>query len=113
MRERRSEPRMLCADMLEVSWKQGDGKAQRETALLEDISHSGACLQLEQPLPTGAQIRWVSARKVFTGRVVYCVYREFGYFAGVEFDAVSKWSSESYRPQHLLDLQRLAETAKR
>jgi hypothetical protein len=113
MRERRSETRMLCADMLEITWKKGAGKAHRETALLEDISHSGACLQLEQPVPLGAQLRWESPRQVFTGRVMYCVYREIGYFVGVEFDPVSKWSRSAYRPQHLLDLQRLAETAKR
>jgi len=104
---------MLCADMVEITWKNGAGKPHRETALLEDISHSGACLQLETQVPLGAQVQWESPRKAFSGRVMYCVYREIGYFAGVEFDSVSKWSCKAFRPQHLLDLQRLAETARR
>jgi hypothetical protein len=54
MQERRSEVRMLCADMVDVSWKDSSGKTRRATALLEDISHSGACLQLETAVPLGA-----------------------------------------------------------
>jgi hypothetical protein len=65
----------------------------------------------------GAQVHWsieVPARSKhratkteFSGCVRYCEYREIGYFIGVEFDSSSKWSSTSYRPQHLLDLKHL------
>jgi hypothetical protein len=110
---RRSEVRMLCADMVEVSWKDGTGKAQGATALLEDICPSGACLQLEAPVPLGSEFRWESSKQQFNGYVRYCVYREIGYFIGVEFTSTSKWSKRTYKPQHLLDLQRLLEHSKK
>jgi len=54
-----------------------------------------------------AEIHWESPRQAFAGHVRYCVYREIGYFIGVEFEPESKWSKETYQPQHLLDLRRL------
>ena len=62
-------------------------------------------------MPVGAPIRWDSPRKQFAGRVQYCVYREIGYFVGVEFTASSRWSRKAYTPQHLLDLQKLMAAA--
>src|ERR1039457_3850029 len=79
MQERRSEVRMLCADMVEVCWKDQAGKARRATGLLEDISASGACLQMETDVPLEAEIHWESPQQAFAGRVRYCVYREIGY----------------------------------
>jgi hypothetical protein len=113
MPERRSEVRMMCADMLDVFWKDGTGRKRQAVGLLEDISKSGACLQMEAPLPLGAQIGWKSSRQEFTGHVRYCSYREIGYFVGVEFDFRSRWSKRTYRPRHLLDLQTLMAGAKK
>ena len=79
--------------------------------LLEDISASGACLQLEMPVPLGAEVCWDSSRYKFTGRVRYCVYREIGYFVGVEMRAGCRWSPRVFHPQHLLDLRRLVAQA--
>jgi hypothetical protein len=39
--------------------------------------------------------------------VRYCIYREIGYFVGVQFTAGSKWTRKQFEPQHLLDLERL------
>jgi len=111
--DRRSEVRMLCADMVEICWKDGAGKVQGATALLEDICPSGACLQMESPIPLGSDIYWGSPRHQFNGYVRYCVYREIGYFVGVEFTSTSKWSKKTYKPQHLLDLQKLVTDSKK
>jgi len=113
MQERRSEVRMLCADMVEVCWKDSHGKARKTSALLEDISVSGACLQTEIPVPVGVSVDWRSPKAEFKGTVRYCKYREIGYFLGVEFDGASKWSRKSFRPQHLLDLKRLMAAARK
>jgi hypothetical protein len=113
MQERRSEVRMLCADMVEVCWKDQSGRTRKATGLLEDISAAGACLQMETAVPLEAEIRWKSPEQEFAGHVRYCVYREIGYFVGVEFEPESRWSEETYRPQHLLDLQWLMERAKK
>jgi ribulose bisphosphate carboxylase small subunit len=110
--ERRSEVRMLCADMVDVFWKDGAGKKHQAVGLLEDICRSGACLQLETPVPLGVDILWKSPKREFTARVQYCVYREIGYFIGVEFDSASRWSKKAYTPQHLLDLKHFLEDSR-
>ena len=107
MNERRSKVRMMCADMLQVSWRDTTGQEGAATALLEDICASGACLQLELPVPLASEIRWASPKQEFQGRVRYCIYREIGYFVGVEFSSDVRWSSRRFRPRHLLDPQRL------
>jgi hypothetical protein len=106
MQERRSEVRLLCADMVEVSWRD-QGRSRRATAILEDISARGACLQLETAVPCGVEIGWTCPSQKFVGRVRYCTYREIGYFVGVEFEGGTRWSKQVYEPRHFLDLERL------
>jgi hypothetical protein len=98
---------MLCADMVDVRWKDKTGKMHRGMANLEDISLSGACLQFELPIPLQTDIRISYPKGELIGKVRYCVYREIGYFLGIEFDAGCKWSARHFRPQHLLDPRRL------
>lgn len=116
MQERRSEIRLLCADLVEVHWKDASGKNHKTSALLEDISVSGACLQMETPVPVGAKVCWsgppargakAHRSKEFVGLVRYCEYQEIGYYLGVEFESTSKWSRRKYRPRHLLDWKQL------
>lgn len=107
MDERRTEARMLCADMMELWWRDSAGECGTATALLEDISGSGACLQLERAIPLGSEVWWNSQKQVFKGWVRYCVYREIGYFVGVEFPSTIRWSSKKFKPQHFLDLEKL------
>ena len=107
MKDRRTEPRVLCADMVDVSWREGS-RRRRAMGLLEDISESGACFQMESPVPVGAELEWRCPGGDFKGIVRYCVYREIGYFAGIQFSPGCRWSRRIYRPQHLLDPARLA-----
>jgi len=107
MTERRSEVRMLCADLVDLCWRDPAGKKGHVTALLEDISASGACFQLEAPMELGSEVEWRSPKRGFSGVVRYCVYREIGYFVGIELLQSSKWNRRAFKPQHLLDLQRL------
>lgn len=106
--ERRFEARLLCADMMEIRWKSSSGHSRRATALLEDISRSGACLQLESPVPPGVELQMDCHNRRLAGVVRYCVYREIGYFVGVEFDEQTPWSPRDFRPEHLLDVRQLA-----
>ena len=107
MMDRRIEPRMLCADLVEVDWKEPAGRRRRGMANLEDISLSGACIQMERPVPLGSPMRITYPNGELTGTVKYCVFREIGYFLGVEFDPGIRWSTRSFRPQHLLDPRKL------
>jgi len=103
----------MCADMVDLRWVDEKDRPQHTTALLEDISACGACLQLEIALPLGTEVRWQCPKQSFAGFVRYCVYQEIGYFVGVEFSEDCRWSKKSYRPLHLLDLEKLAARSKK
>lgn len=107
MLDRRLEPRMLCADLIDVQWKDESGRARRVLANLEDISLSGACLQLDTPIPRETLLRLSHPKGDMQGRVRYCVFRETGYFCGVQFEPGCQWSRRRYRPKHLLDPRQL------
>lgn len=107
MPERRLESRLLCADIVEVQWKDRSGWKRESTALLEDISPSGACLQFEMPVPLKTILRIRCAKGRLQGHVRYCSYRDMSYWVGLEFNPDAPWSERSFRPKHLLDLQKL------
>ena len=113
MQDRRTEPRIMCADILDVCWQDSAGHHGHVTALLEDISGSGACLQLEVPVPAGAEVECGFPYRRFRGRVRYCEYRETGYFAGIEFAPGTRWTRAAYKPGHWLDPSRLTPAARR
>jgi PilZ domain len=103
MEERRSEVRMLCSDLVPIRWEHPAGVQRTATAILEDISFSGACLQLETPLDEGVHLSIMPAGTPLRGTVRYCVLRGGGYFAGIRFDDGCRWSIHQYEPMHLLD----------
>ena len=108
MKDRRIEPRMLCADLVEIQWRDQTGRRRRAMANLEDISLSGACFQVERPIALGSAVRLAYPSGELAGAVKYCIFREIGYFLGVEFEPGTRWSPRSFRPQHLLDPRRMA-----
>ncbi len=103
MKERRLEPRMLCADLVTVRWKEGTGDLRECTGNLEDISVSGACIQVEIPLEAGVLLIISHPERTFQGQVKNCFFQETGYFLNIEFGENSKWSEQEFCPQHLLD----------
>lgn len=103
----RAESRMLCAELVNIAWKETSGRGRRATAILENISASGACLQLERPLAVDTEVALRLPKTQLRGRVRYCVYRDIGYFIGLQFAEGSRWNRRLFQPQHLLDLQRL------
>jgi hypothetical protein len=111
MSERRSEPRMLCADLVDVRWKEKSGKTRRAVANLEDISHSGACIQVDEQIPLGVTVQVSYPKGSFSGEVRYCLFREIGYYVGLMFETGSKWSEKSFKPMHLFDPRTLARKA--
>jgi hypothetical protein len=100
MQDRRAEHRLLCADLVEIEWRDKSGRLRRTMANLEDISHSGACLQLDCAIPIHTQVKII-----FTGDLVgiirYCVYREIGHFLGVRFD--EEVDAAELKPQYPFD----------
>src|SRR5208283_1161992 len=102
---------MLCADLVDVKWKDQTGRTRRGVANLEDISLAGACLQVDRPVPLGTSFRISYPAGELIGTVKYCVFREIGYFLGIEFEPGSRWSQRHFRPQHLLDTRKLVTRA--
>jgi hypothetical protein len=98
---------MLCADLVDVEWRDKNGRIKRTVANLEDISLSGACLQLDLSIPLHTNLRISYPKGELVGRVRYCVYREIGYFLGIEFEPGCRWSQRNFKPLHLLDPRRL------
>jgi hypothetical protein len=103
MADRRIEARLMCADLVEVAWVDQRGNERTAVANLEDISGAGACLQIDRELPLRTRVIVTSGKEKFPGEVRYCVYREFGYFVGIEFDPGVRWNARSFRPLHLFD----------
>jgi len=107
MQERRLEPRLLCADLIDVHWTDKSGRNRSALANLEDISLSGVCLQMDMPVPHETVLRIAHPKTELSGRVRYCVFRETGYFLGVQFEPGFRWSRRNFHPKHLLDPRRL------
>jgi len=103
---------MLCADLVDVQWKDDSGRNRRMVANLEDISLSGACIQIDKSIPLKSVVTILHPKGTLKGIVRYCVYREIGYFLGIEFEAGSRWSQQEFRPQHMLDPRQLVENEK-
>lgn len=102
---------MLCADLVDLQWKDKSGRTRRAIANLEDISVSGACLQVERPIPLGTMVKVTYPKGELVCRIKYCVFREIGYFLGVEFEDGQRWTERDFKPQHMLDPRKLVPKA--
>lgn len=111
--ERRSEQRLWCSDLVKIWWKDDLRWKRRGVGVLEDISHSGACIQLEEPVPKGCRLRLKHPEWNVEGEVRYCVFREDGYFVGLLLDETSKWSRKSFQPKHLIDPAKVPQPKKK
>jgi len=101
----------MCADLVRVDWVSGEGGFRTMEAVLEDISPVGACVQVEECIPIGAAISIAATSGEaarFSGHVSYCVYRDYGYFVGIQLSDETRWSSVAFEPQHLTSLAALS-----
>lgn len=103
---------MMCADLVDVCWVDRKGQLKRTIANLEDISESGVCLQVDEELPLGTEIHISYPNGDFAGTVKYCVYREIGFFLGIQFGSNVKWNQKRFHPQYMFDPRKLVEAEK-
>ena len=97
----------MCADLVEVNWRDNAGGREKTIANLEDISESGVCLQMDAEIPLNTILTVSGPKGDYVGQVRYCVFRDIGFFVGVQFEPGSKWSKRQFKPRHLFDPQRL------
>jgi len=111
--DRRSNRRVLCAELVEVRWRDKSNRLRRTVANLEDISRSGACVQTEGVVTVGTSVVLHCEGNDMPGTVKYCAYRDWSYFLGIEFAEGTQWSRRRFRPQHMLDPRELVVRAVR
>ena len=112
MMERRIEARMLCADLVDIQWRDQNNRNRRGVANLGGYFPLGrGASAWSASVPLGSTIRITYPNGELTGLVKYCVFRDIGYFLGVEFAPGNRWSQRSYRPQHMLDPRRVINRA--
>ena len=100
---RRGGDRLLCAELVQLIWHDEAGRERRRVANLEDISLTGICLQVENPIAAGTAIAMQYGDGELLGTIRYCRFQDSGYFLGVELSEGSRWSSQHFKPEHLLD----------
>jgi hypothetical protein len=93
----------MCADLVKVRIQDAAG-AREATANLEDISASGACIQLEAAAPEGADIEVICAKRRLKGKVSYCRFALLGYDVGIAFNERRSWKRKQFAPKHLLEI---------
>ena len=102
MTEKRGEPRFMCSELVNIVIRHEDQTVQEAIANLEDISRSGACIQLDEAVRLGADIEIVCSTCRFKGKVRNCRFAGSRYDVGVAFDDPGAWDASRYAPAHLL-----------
>jgi hypothetical protein len=105
MKHRRKEDRSLCAELLEVRWRDAAGQECREFAALEDISRQGLSLGLDTPIPEGTEVTVLYPNGKYEGHVRYCRSDELGHVLGIRFSPGCSWSRRDFRPSHLVQFR--------
>ena len=100
----RSEPRFLCSELAQVRVSRGRSTRWTTVANLEDISPSGACLQLEQAIREGEAVDIVCRKCRLRGIVKYCRWNATGYQAGIRFHHSKSWNLNRFEPSYFLPL---------
>lgn len=120
--------RLLCSELVNVSWKDPSGPDRYHTANLEEIWREGAILEMDEEVPVGVTVRLrrtaelepddaspsvaFAASFELQANVGFCHHSEIGYSVGVTFVGGSEWDPALVMPSHAvnpLELQDLAD----
>lgn len=104
MKQKRFESRDLCADLIRVTWSPEQELPYIDWAILGDISPSGACLEIEDPIPVATNVELEFGGDRCRAVVKYCKYDKVNYLLGVEFESGYRWSSRRWEPRHLVEV---------
>jgi hypothetical protein len=105
MKQRRLENRDRCADVIKMAWTPEQEFPRKDLAMLGNISPSGACLEIEEPIPVNAVVELEFGMDQCQAVVKYCKYDKVNYIFGVQFKAGYRWSSNHWEPKHLIQVQ--------
>ena len=102
---KRFENRELCADLVKVTWTPECELTKTEWTILGDISPSGACLETEEPIPQNTVVTLEFGKDRCQARIQYCKYDKANYLLGVKFEEGYRWSSDRWKPEHLVQFR--------
>jgi len=80
------ELRTPVMTMVEASWKDPNGMAQRATARMEDKSRGGACIRIKTPIGVGSKLSIQWRFDQFSGTAKYCRSEGREYLVGIQRD---------------------------
>ena len=90
MTETTPEQRTAVMILVEVTWEDQSGTAQKTRACMVNRSSGGACIRLRQPIYVGAKLRVQWRWEQFTGTTRYCRTEGRDYYVGIQRDAEQK-----------------------
>jgi PilZ domain len=100
--ERRSQPRLLDAELVMIGWQEGATRL-KQLGNVEDVSQNGMGVIAQDDLPVGTSVTIAyGEQEELTGVVRHHSEREDGYFLGIEFEDSSKDSILHFHPDLLV-----------
>jgi hypothetical protein len=116
-RERPVPLRLLCSDLVEVTWQDArpgffqetrPAFFQKEIAVMEELGQADASLLMGVPVGKGLKVTIaIASGRTFHGIVRDCRHEPGGYLVDVRFPTPDDSASDQYRPRHFLDTSRL------
>lgn len=101
--DRRKEPRLLCAELVTVYWRDETGNQRKTIANLEDVSHGGASLLMDLPIAPESEIRIDTGSGQHLGNIRYSTPFAASFLLGVQFLPGCEWDPSRFQPAHLFD----------
>jgi hypothetical protein len=86
MSDRRYERRVPKTEIVDLHWQDKTGAEAEMPARLFDVSLSGACLVLSNPVRVASLVRFACEGRDRTASVRHCKRAPDGYIIGVEFE---------------------------
>jgi hypothetical protein len=90
MKEETHDPRTPVMILVEVSWEDHSGTAQRVRARIENKSAGGACIRLSKKISVGTRLRTEGQWEKFAGETRYCRKDGREYLVGVQRDRTER-----------------------
>jgi hypothetical protein len=110
--DRRTDHRLLCSSLIQISWLDADDCIRREMVVLEDISNRrrGMAVFVSSPIEPDTLVNILVNNVALRGYVRRCSSQHDGYLVGLELDEKCQLdvsSLERFIPEHLIDVDQL------
>jgi len=110
--DRRTDHRLLCSSLIQLSWLDADHSIHREMVVLENIStrRRGMAVFVSTPIESDTRVNVLVNDIALQGHVRRCSSQHDGYLIGLELDEQSHLnlsSLEGFIPEPLIAIDQL------